>query len=318
MNSGQVAYLVIAYHKPDQLFRLLERLRTGSPSALVALHFDAKYPLPDRDRLAALGVRLIEPRIGVQWGDYSFVEVILTGFQQLLPDAGWRYVHLLSGQDYPLRPLAESEAALVASHCDAFIDASQEHTYHYRYLHRYWQMPKFRYAYLLPKWLRFAGMALRDALNKSQNFIRFEWVPRGLPQLVGVKHLRHPFTASMPCWFGSDWFTLSRRAVEYLLGTLEKRQDLVRIYRTSLIPSESLFATVLCNSPLRVQCRDNRRFILWASDTAAHPVTLTMTHFEAMIASGKDFGRKFDADTDSQVLDALDRHVMQSLSGGKS
>lgn len=317
MSTGAVAYLVLAYHKPEQLFRLLERLRRGSPRAPILLHFDAKYPLPDQSRLSALGTELVEPRIDVQWGDYSLVQAILAGLSQLLNRRSWEYVQLLSGQDYPLRPLPEIEAALLGSQIDAFIDATHQHGYHHRYLYRYWKIPKFRYAYLLPRWLHAFDAALRTKVTQSQDLVRFEWVPRGLAQRVGLKRLNHPFTPSMPCWFGSDWFTLSRRAAEYLLETLEKRRDLVQVYRTSIIPSESLFATILCNSHLQIQCRDNRRFIVWLNDAAAHPVTLTMQHFDAIIESGKDFGRKFDMDVDSRVLDALDRHI-EDLSSAES
>ncbi|MEO1766696.1 beta-1,6-N-acetylglucosaminyltransferase [Thiobacter aerophilum] len=307
MTVAPVAYLVMAHHKPQQLLRLLERLRRDSPNALIALHFDGKQPVPEPARLAALDVGLIIPRITVQWGDYSMVEAVLAGYRRLLTENGWRYVQLISGQDYPLRPLAQSERALLKEAQDAYLDASPEHEYLYRYCYRYWVLPKFRHAYLLPPWVKaFAGI-VRTRLNQSQRFIRLERRPRGLPQLLGVRRHRLPFSESWPCWFGSDWFVLSRQAVEYLLETLDQRPGLVALYRTSLIPSESLFATVLCNSPLRVHCGDNRRFILWASDTAAHPVTLTMEHLPAMIASGKDFGRKFDADRDSAVLDALDR-----------
>jgi len=309
MTTCDVAYLVFAYHRADQLVRLLRALRTGSPQAAIFVHWDAKAAPPPGPELAALDVALIEPRLPVYWGDGSFVRAILHSLSHARNLADFRYVAILSGQDYPLRPLAAIERDLLASGVDAFMEAYRDHEYFHRYLYRYWRLPRFPYAYRVPAQLRRGVEGLRKALNASQPFFRIEWLSRKQPRRLGFRWPT-PFGPHFPCHFGSDWFTFSHRAADYLLRFSDERPDVLKHYARTLIPSESFFATVLANAEgLNVVLDDNRRFILWPNDHAAHPVTLSMAHFDAMVRTGKDFGRKFDMDQDSAVLDELDRHL---------
>lgn len=309
MTTCDVAYLVFAYHRPDQLVRLLRTLRTGSPRAAIFLHWDAKGGTPPGAELAALDVALIEPAVPVYWGDGSFVRAMLHALSHARRRADFRYVAILSGQDYPLRPLAAIERDLLASGADAFMEACRNHEHLHRYRYRYWRLPRFPYAHRVPPPLRRGVEDLRKALNAVQPFIRIESLPRKQPPRLGIRW-RTPFGRRLPFHFGSDWFTLSRRAADYLLRFADERPDVLKHYARTLIPSESFFATALANAgELNVVLDDNRRFILWPNDHAAHPATLTMEHFDAIVRSGKDFGRKFDIDQDSAVLDALDRHV---------
>ncbi len=80
--------------------------------------------------------------------------------------------------------------------------------------------------------------------------------------------------------------TLSRRASSYLVDFGKNNPGVLKYYRRTLIPDESYFQTVLYNSENLKVCDDNRRFILWNDASPAHPVTLTMQDFNAMISSG--------------------------------
>lgn len=309
MTTCDVAYLVCAYHKPGQLLRLIRALRTGSPRAAIFLHWDAKAGTPPGPELAALDMALIEPRVPVYWGDGSLVRAMLHSLSHARNQVDFRYIAFLSGQDYPLRPLAAIERDTLASGVHAFMEADRGHEYSHPYLYRYWRLPRFPYAYRVPAPIWRAIDGLRRGLNRLQPFLRIEWSPRKQPSRLGIRWPA-PFGPRFPCHFGSDWFTLSRRAADYLLSFAAQRPDVTKHYTRTLIPSESFFATVLASAEgLNVVLDDNRRFILWTSNHAAHPTTLTMAHFEAMVTSGKDVGRKFEMDQDSAVPDALDRHL---------
>lgn len=119
--------------------------------------------------------------------------------------------------------------------------------------------------------------------------------------------MRTPFSAHFRCFKGSDWFTLNRRAIDYLLYFGRKNPDVLAYFRKTFIPSESYVPTVLKNSAELSIGSDNRHFICWDVPGAAHPKTLTFEDLTEIELSKKDFGRKFDAKIDSLVLDELDK-----------
>ena len=105
----RVAYLVMSYLGPVE--RLVATLRAGSPDAVIAVHHD-----PRVRSLGEVDAIRIEPR-PIAWGHGSQLLAVLHGLRVLRDRADW-FV-LLSGQDYPVRSLAEIEAGLHGA--DAFI-----------------------------------------------------------------------------------------------------------------------------------------------------------------------------------------------------
>jgi hypothetical protein len=109
---------------------------------------------------------------------------------------------------------------------------------------------------------------------------------------------------------GSVWMTLSTRAASAVLDFLDRRPDVRRAYERSICADESLILTVLLNSPgLRVNPA-NHHYLRMVGVAQAHPAVLTAADFDALVASGKPFGRKFDDQIDRQVLDRLDAEAL--------
>lgn len=307
-----MAYLVFAHMANEQLLRLLRTLRKGSPGAAIVMHFDAKREPPARRLLLDLDVLMVEPRVRVNWGDASQVDAMLATIDFAIANVDFEWLTLISGQDYPLRPLNEIEADLQTAGCDAFVRAGPAGRYAYRYELRYWNLPPFRHAYLLPNTVRTSLVGLRRRLNAAQRLIRLEGGVRGTPARIGIRAATSPFDADFRCFKGSQWMTLNQRAASHLLQFTSKHPEILGHYRRTLVPDESNLQSVACNDKGLQVRDDHRRVILWDESRLAHPVTLTMEHFDLLTSSGKDFGRKFDMAVDHQVLDALDRVVLGS------
>jgi hypothetical protein len=126
--------------------------------------------------------------------------------------------------------------------------------------------------------------------------------------LLGRPARRVPFTDAMPCRRGQDWLTLSRRAAEALHRAAVERPDRLAHYRRTVLPTESFPHTVLWAEPGMRFSGDSRRLVRFAPGSA-NPATLTTGDFDAIVASGTDFARKFDATVDAEVLDRLDSHL---------
>ena len=307
-------YLVLSHGDPEQALRLLQTLRRASPSSALFMHHDAKAGrLPD-DRIRALGVSLVEPRIRVFWGTYSLLESILVAIRQILASGDFQWLVILSGQDYPIRPLAQIEADLLGSPYDAFVraTASDGAGYAYRYEMQY---------FMLPRWASFRGLphrvdkllvAAREAVNARSGWLRIQPRPRGLPTMLGVRSMRHPFTQGLTSYKGSTWMNLSQQAARAVIECGDQRPELLNHYRRTFMPDESYLQTVLFNAQgLRI-LNDHKRFTAWDPSHLAHPLTLGMQHFDAMRQSGQDFARKFDPAFDAGVLDRIDREILSN------
>ncbi len=277
----RVAYLIASHTLPELTLRLARTLRAGSPDAVIALHHNPQDCAVDEAALAAEGVLRVLPPIRVSWGDMSQQTMVLRSLSWLVERAEFDWLVLLSGQDVPIRPVAEIERSLAGAHVDAFIHTvpvppGGDDEFARRY-HRHWHR--------VPAALgRVPGARV---------------MPSGA--WLSTRARDSPFDVDHVCHRGADWFTLSRRAVELVLRTCARRPDLLRHYARTLIPTESLVPTILANSGLALS-GDNRRFSLWEPG-APSPRTLVAADVPAALASGFDFARKV---ADLAVVDAID------------
>jgi hypothetical protein len=306
-------YLILSHGKAEQLFRLVQTLRASSPDSAILLHHDAKgEPLDEKALLELRRVYFVKPQVFVEWGTASQLDALLGSINYALQNLDFSWLSVLSAQDYPLRPLAAIEDELRGSSYDGFVEAAPTPPLSWsrtRYYMRYWALPRLRYANPFPRQVLSAMDWLCDQLNDRQTLFRIVGGSRDTPKRIGVRTGTHPFSSDFVCFNGSDWFTLSRRAVDYLLAFGQNRPEVLKYYRRTFMSCESYHQTVLCNAKKLKICNDNRRFILWAR-ASPHPKTLTLLDLNAMAQSGKDFGRKFDIKVDSAVLDALDRRIL--------
>lgn len=268
-----VAYLVLSYTGPVE--RLVATLRAGSPRAVIAVHHDP--------RLRALG-DVDALRLGpwpLEWGHGSQLATILRALRALRERADFDWVVLLSGQDYPVRPVADIEARLRDADADAFIQhrpVARDGEFALRYRRR-WR----------PASARKARIAARAAPLVHARRLPSGWY-------VGL-----PATPPLPLYHGSDWFTLSRRAVDALLAA---PHAVVDHFLHTIVPTEAFAHTVLANAGLRLVDDNHRHFRF--DGTAPNPRVLTHDDLDAVLASGADFARKFD---DPLVLDEIDRRL---------
>jgi hypothetical protein len=278
-----VAYLILSYTLPPVVERLVATLRAGSPGALIAVHHD--------DRRCALGdvdALRVEPPSPIEWGHGSQLAAVLRAMKWVRERADFDWLVLLSGQDYPIRPVAEIEASLAAAEVDAFVQTAPVPALRLRRGRVDEFARRYRYRYRpLPERL-VAAVAHADPL------VQVRRLPSGA-------YAGFPANPPLEPFHGSDWFTLSRRALDAVLGAPPAVTD---HFLHTIVPTEACVHTVLANSGLRLS-GDNRRFAAFAAD-AANPRVLDAADLEAVLGSGGDFARKF---ADLAVLDEIDRRV---------
>jgi Core-2/I-Branching enzyme len=288
-----VVYIVISHRNPDQVVRLVRVLREG-PSARVLVRHDQRGELLERERIEAAGGEPVQDRIKSRWGGWSQIKLMLFCLREATARHDPDWVLLLSGQDYPLRPLADIEADLHASPADALLGsvrqvetrrpAAGDDEFFLRCRYRHYARPR----------------VLPSSLPRSLRPLAYA---RDLPPLVGVRRIE---SAPLTLFASADWLTLGRAAIRAVLAASENRR-LMRHFRRVAVPSESFFASVLLSDPSLIVERDNRRFSSFEHG-APHPATLLSKDYDRLLASGADFARKFDVTRDPHVLDLLDEH----------
>jgi hypothetical protein len=295
----RIVYLVVSHRNPAQVLRLVAALKEG-PAAEVVVRHDERRSQLDPAALERAGGRSLRDGIDVEWGHHSHLRMLLGAIGRVRTELDPDWLVVISGQDYPLRPMAEIEARLAAAGEDAFLGnpwrlqtdsppAAPADEFFRRYA--YWHA-------------RVPAVTPRPP-RRLQPLAYLRELPSGGKPLLGIRRPRLPFDPANPCWVSADWPLLGRRAIEVLVRAARHDGSLLRHYRHAFAGSESFLATVLMNEPGLTVSGDDRRFVRFAPD-APNPDLLTSADLEQLLESGAHFARKFDAGTDAAVLDALD------------
>ncbi len=317
-----VGYVVLSHQNPAQVRRLVDRLVRSDPTGQVIIAHDSSQPLELDSYDDHPRVHLLSSSSVRRWGNYGLVSDLLVAVAWALDHLHLGWLAVMSGQDYPLRSLAAFGDQLAGSGCDAFLSArpiplqrpaasDREGVYaHARYCYRWFRMPDW-----LLDWAketpveRLVFGALRR-LSGAQPLIFIWWLPRGGGNMIGFRRRKLPFGDELRCYMGSQWLTMSRSAASAVIEFVAQRPDVVRLYRRSIVPDESLPVTVLCNRPeVRVR-NSNHHYTRMTGPGNSHAAVLGLADLAELRGSDKYFARKFDPDVDSQILDELDRSVL--------
>lgn len=300
----RTAIHIQSHKNPAQVLRLIDRIRRSSDGETIVLvsHQAGPAPLSQAD-ISTGGEGVLLPSRG-GYGDFSHVE-------RYLESVSWLFAHddpfdwfvNISGQDYPVRPVAEMQHELRDGGGDAWLEiynafgpdsswpVARART---RYEFRHW-----RVARLSDRWQR----RLRPvaALNAVQPWVRLSPAYGA----VGVRR-RSLFTEELRCYGGSFWAALSRDAAAYVLEHSRTRPEVVTYFRSTLAPEESYLQTVLGNSGLSIRPEVRRYFDFSRTRGTNHPKILQSGDLAAVAASAAWFARKFDQSLDATVLDDID------------
>jgi hypothetical protein len=306
--TSTVCYFIQSHRDPEQIYRLVRTLRRGSPRAPIVVDHHAGACELDGGPLEGMpDVYLLRPSRQQFRADFSCQVQSYLDIIDWLEEKGIAYDWLvnLSAQDYPVIPVPAIEAFLDAATCDGFIRhwdvLSPASPWSRRKARaRYW----YRYRRLPPgaeRWLE----ALRPLMRLLPLHAYLDYGP-----LLGVRALRTPFHDGFRCHGGWAWFTLRRRAVLYLRDFLAAHPEVVRHYRATVVPEESIVQTVLANSGRFELVDDDFRYIDYTGAHKGAPRILTVADLPELATGRYHFARKFDLAVDREVLDRIDRELL--------
>jgi hypothetical protein len=323
MTDTTISYVILCHTNPSQVLRLARTIRVLSPRARVLIRHDRPPGYIDDFAARECGADLLVSPIHCRWGHWSLVEASLEAFAYAcqLHDPEW--VVLISGQDYPIRPLGPWEDALLAGGCDAVMageplvdgpfglrPGGNRERLKMRYTHRWYWLPRLYVISRLPSTVtRLIRSAWFRLLYPLQAILVLNKLPRNEGWALGIRRRTVPWSTDRPLYKGSQWVALSRRALRAC--TEDHDAKWIRDYfATTTVPDEAYFQTVLWNArDIRVR-REPVSWLRWDSDVTPHPVVIDDRELEVAVRSSAPFARKFDEIATPGILDRIDQTLL--------
>ena len=282
----RIAHLITVHKNPAQVERLLIALAHDEADCYV--HVDKNVDVRAFAHLARMPrVYFTRTRVAVRWASYRFTEAILACTREILATGhDYDFINLLSGQDYPIKPVKTIHAFLARHLTYSFLSFEREGS-------PWWGHARSRVEQYHTTYYQFRGQyRLQSLLNQF------------LPER------RFPLPYTLYGGPNSSWWTMSRACATYLVEFMDDHPELRRFSRFTWGSDEFLPATVLLNSPLRDRIINNNfRYIDWSAG-GAHPKVLTQDDMPRLEQSGQLFARKFDTAEDAEIIDALDQLLL--------
>lgn len=286
--------LIMAHKNRLQLEKLIDYFE-GKCDIIIHIDKQSAFSKEDEKTLAHLpGVRKVFRKISVHWGGFSLLRCQLFLMEKGLKYSDGRYIHLLSGQDYPLKPLDDflrffeledkefiEGAHLPAPHWDGNTYKRIQHFY-------------------FTDWFRYST---DEDVKKMWNFAdkQDKWgIRRRIPDQV--KHI----------YGGSAWFSLTRACTEKVVEYSYKHPALLRRFRFTFAPDEIYIHTVVRHIEFAGKQigNGNLRYINWAKGGDNHPADLNEDHFYELSSSGAFFARKFEYPDSVKIQEKIDKYLL--------
>jgi hypothetical protein len=318
MSFKQFTYVILCHRYPNQVLELTNRIRRLSPEANVLVRHDQPPGFLDSERVRAAGGDLLVSAIRVRWGEWSMVEATLEALEtaRSLNNSDW--IVVISGQDWPVKALAQWEQSIRRSSADAIVSAQalpvairsfrladDDHIMlRYNYC---WQRIPHRLSKCIPTVPKRAAEILWSrTLFHVRTPLRLAVSHGDAQSLWAYRPKDTPFSDAFRCFKGHQWFAVSARAHRHLVAAIEQRPALVKHYSHTIVPDESFIQTIIAND-VELDIIDTP--ISWTKWTkgAMHPDTLTYDDLHTAFSSRSPFVRKVAPELfdDLQRIDEL-------------
>ena len=304
----QKNYLILAHKNPQQLARMIKALDDGNSKFFI--HLDAKTPIePFTAQLEDEHIVFIPERERCVWGDFSIVLATIHLMEAAAKAQSKGFFILMSGQDYPIKPMGELDAFLEKNaQCDFIYYLPLEQKWkpkmvkdklaHYHILHSETRGDSNCYAPFSCSSLFQKGRTLWHLLKgrlSLQNFKKLRQLPRR----------EAPFVQQ---YAGSQFWAFSENTFYDVLSYIQKhRKELELYYQYTSSPDEVYFHSILLNLK-----EEGRKIILknqltYVNYFRKNNIFLTEDFEKLTSAKEQFFARKFDMEIDAIILDRLDK-----------
>lgn len=281
---AKIAFLLLCHKRAD---RVLEQARVLTALGdCVAIHIDGnakpEFAKSLQDGLAGNPNVVFADRVECGWGEWSLVQATLNmiiAAEKTFVDAS--HFFLMSGDCMPIKP-----AHHIRSHLDS---ADIDHIEHADFYEDNW----------IKTGMKEDRLIYRHWFNERR---QKEWFYRAL-NLQRKLGLRRDIPHGIRMRIGSQWWVLRRETIEKILAFTKGRKDVMRFFRTTWIPDETFFQTVVMNLVPKEQVNGEPPTFLMFTDYGM-PLTFYGDHYGFLRGQKQLFARKI-SDNSDQLRAAL-------------
>jgi len=270
---AKIAFILLCHKDPESIIAQAERLTAAGDN--IAIHFDAranpKHFEQIRVKLADNpNVAFTRKRVKCGWGEWSLVEATLLAVEAAVtafPRA--THFYMLSGDCMAIKS---------AQYAHAFLDAEDvDYIESFDFFESDW----------IKTGMKGDRLHYRHFFNERKN----KWLFYTSVNTQRRLGLRREVPADMQIMIGSQWWCLRRRTVEWILDFCRKRRDVMRFFRTTWIPDETFFQTLVPHLVPENEIRTRTLTFLMFTDYGM-PVTFYNDHYDLLLSQDFLFARK--------------------------
>ncbi|WP_227285334.1 DUF5928 domain-containing protein [Boseongicola sp. H5] len=270
---AKIAFILLCHKDAPAIIRQAERLTaTGD---YVSIHFDGRANQADYVAITTAladnpGVVFARKRIKCGWGEWSLVQASLNALEAAeaaFPKA--THFYMLSGDCMSIKS---------GAYARRFLDAAdKDYIESFDFFTSDWIKTGFRRERLV----------YRHLVNERKN----KWLFYLLFNTQRRLGLERSIPEDLQIMIGSQWWCLRRRTVEAVLGFCRQRPDVIWFFRTTWIPDETFFQTLVRHLVADVEIETRSLTFKMFSDYGM-PVTFYNDHYDLLISQDYLFARK--------------------------
>ncbi|MFA3916502.1 DUF5928 domain-containing protein [Ruegeria hyattellae] len=270
---AKIAYILLCHKDPDAIILQAERLTAAGD--YMSIHFDARAKPEHFQKIQKVlrdnpNVTFARKRIKCGWGEWSLVQASLNAVKaavEAFPSA--THFYMLSGDCMAIKT-AEYAHGFLDEHDKDFVESVD-------FFESYW----------IKTGMREERLIYRHYFNERKHKHLF-YASFNLQKKLGV--IRQ-IPADLQMMIGSQWWCLRRRTIEAILDFTRQRRDVMRFFRTTWIPDETFFQTLVRHLIPEEEIESRTLTFLMFSDYGM-PVTFYNDHYDLLLSQNFLFARK--------------------------
>ena len=274
---AKIAFILLCHKDPEGIIAQAERLTAAGDC--IAIHFDARASRIHYDSIRSAlrdnpRVTFARARIRCGWGAWSLVEATLLAVEAAVaafPRA--THFYMLSGDCMAIKS---------AEYAHGFLDANEvDYIESFDFFNSDW----------IKTGMKGERLIYRHFFNERTHK-RLFYAALAAQKRLG---LARPIPPDIQIMIGSQWWCLRRRTIESVLEFVRKRPDVMRFFRTTWIPDETFFQTIVRHLVPEAEIETRTLTFLIFSDYGM-PVTFYNDHYDLLLSQDFLFARKISPD----------------------
>lgn len=269
---AKIAYILLCHANPEAIIAQARQLIAKGD--FVSIHFDARAKPADFSGIKAAldGVDQVvfADRVKCGWGEWSLVQATLnavTRAMEAFPHAS--HFYMVSGDCMPIKS---------AEYAHRFLDANdKDYIESFDYYQSDW----------IKTGMKAERLTYRHFINERKHKTLF-YAALNAQKRLGLE--RKP-PKDIQINVGSQWWCLRRKTIEAVLAFLAERSDVLRFFRTTWIPDETFFQTLVRHLVPHAEIDPSSLTFLMFSDYGM-PVTFYNDQYDLLLSQDFLFARK--------------------------